>query len=170
MGGFIVDNVSASVRSAIMARVHSKGNRSTEQAVARAFRVLGVRNWRRHVAIRFSSAGNHVRPDFVFRDSRLVVFVDGCLWHRCPLHARIPSTNRAYWSDKLRRNVLRDRIADQLLTRAGWRVIRIWEHSIKRDPLRCGKRVLRHLSMRLKSPRSRISPTRKEFLGNKSSK
>jgi DNA mismatch endonuclease (patch repair protein) len=118
--------------------------------------VLGVRNWRRHIAITFSSTGDQVRPDFVFRDNRLAVFVDGCLWHRCRLHARIPSTNRAYWSAKLRRNVRRDRIADQLLKRAGWRVIRIWEHSIKRDPLRCGKRVLRRLAMGPKS--SRVKP------------
>ena len=148
-----MDNVPASVRSAIMARVRSRGNRSTEQAVARAFRALGVRSWRRHVAIRFSSTGDEVRPDFVFRDSRLAVFIDGCLWHRCRLHARIPSTNRTYWSAKLRRNVRRDRIVDQSLARAGWRVIRIWEHSVKRDPLRCGRRVLRNLSMELKSCR-----------------
>jgi DNA mismatch endonuclease (patch repair protein) len=56
------------------------------------------------------------------------VFVDGCFWHVCPLHGREPTHNEWYWTPKLRRNVERDRIADAALTKAGWKVVRVWEH------------------------------------------
>jgi DNA mismatch endonuclease (patch repair protein) len=68
------------------------------------------------------------RADLVFRGPRVAVFVDGCFWHQCPEHGTIPVSNREWWSDKLTRNVVRDRDTDQKLRAAGWRVIRIWEH------------------------------------------
>lgn len=69
-----------------------------------------------------------VKPDVVFTKKRLAVFVDGCFWHRCPIHGTEPSVNTSYWEPKLTRNVDRDRRVDEALSGAGWRVIRIWEH------------------------------------------
>jgi DNA mismatch endonuclease (patch repair protein) len=68
------------------------------------------------------------RPDIVFTAARIAVFVDGCFWHRCPHHAVPPQNNAAWWADKLRRTVERDRDTDNRLASAGWHVIRIWEH------------------------------------------
>jgi DNA mismatch endonuclease (patch repair protein) len=68
------------------------------------------------------------RPDIVFTRAQLAVFVDGCFWHRCPLHSTRPKTNAAWWEAKLDANVARDRRQDQQLTDAGWTVIRVWEH------------------------------------------
>lgn len=78
----------------------------------------------------------HARPlaafrcqaDVLFRSARVAVFVDGCFWHGCPQHGRQPSTNTAYWALKLQRNRERDRRNDDMLTAAGWVVIRVWEH------------------------------------------
>ena len=72
--------------------------------------------------------GVRVRPDIVFTARRIAVFVDGCFWHCCPEHGRQPAANTWYWEPKLRRNVERDRAADVALGRAGWTVIRLWEH------------------------------------------
>jgi DNA mismatch endonuclease (patch repair protein) len=69
-----------------------------------------------------------VRPDVVFTGARVAVFVDGCFWHRCPIHGSDPKANSDYWAPKLRRNVVRDRRVDQALEAAGWRVVRVWEH------------------------------------------
>lgn len=69
-----------------------------------------------------------VRPDVVFTRARVAVFVDGCFWHGCPLHGTTPRSNPDYWVPKLRRNVERDRQIDEDLTRAGWTVVRVWEH------------------------------------------
>lgn len=74
-----------------------------------------------------------VKPDVVFTKKRLAVFVDGCFWHRCPVHGTEPSVNTSYWEPKLTRNVARDRRVDEALSRAGWQVIRIWEHEAVED-------------------------------------
>ncbi len=68
--------------------------------------------------------------DLVFTRARVAVFVDGCFWHGCPEHFQMPATNRDYWEPKLAANVLRDRETDRLLTKAGWLVVRVWEHEI----------------------------------------
>ena len=68
------------------------------------------------------------RGDIVFTRARVVVFVDGCFWHQCPLHATSPRHNGAWWEAKLAANVARDRATDQRLDDAGFRVVRIWEH------------------------------------------
>ena len=69
-----------------------------------------------------------IRPDIVFPRQRVAVFVDGCFWHRCPIHGSEPRANSAYWGPKLDRNVARDRATDALLLDKGWTVVRIWEH------------------------------------------
>lgn len=69
-----------------------------------------------------------VQADIVFPRQRLVAFVDGCFWHSCPQHGTQPRSNTRYWSEKLARNIARDRRVDVALRRAGWKVIRVWEH------------------------------------------
>jgi DNA mismatch endonuclease (patch repair protein) len=56
------------------------------------------------------------------------VFVDGCFWHRCPLHGSDPKANGTWWKTKLDANVARDRRNDAALTEAGWLVMRFWAH------------------------------------------
>ena len=136
-------------RSEVMARIRSRGNRDTELALARLLRRHGITGWRRHVPILgraalrrgpdFGAARQHrptvrVRPDFVFRAARAVIFVDGCFWHRCPRHATQPKNNRAFWRKKLAGNQQRDRRVHRALRRAGWRVVRIWECELAKRP------------------------------------
>ncbi|MEU4653782.1 very short patch repair endonuclease [Streptomyces sp. NPDC023723] len=66
--------------------------------------------------------------DMVFRSARVAVFIDGCYWHGCPEHYVSPKTNSGYWSEKVVRNVTRDRDTDEKLREAGWLVLRFWEH------------------------------------------
>ncbi|MGW0335416.1 very short patch repair endonuclease [Streptomyces sp. NPDC003011] len=66
--------------------------------------------------------------DLVFRPAKVAVFIDGCYWHGCPQHYVAPKTNQGYWSEKILRNMERDRDTDQKLTEAGWLVLRFWEH------------------------------------------
>lgn len=66
--------------------------------------------------------------DLVFRPTKVAVFIDGCYWHGCPEHYIPPKTNPGYWSDKVARNMTRDRDTDQRLAEAGWLVLRFWEH------------------------------------------
>ena len=134
-----MDRWTKAKRSAVMAAVKPEGNRSTEVALAKCFRRNGVTGWRRHRPIRAS--GRTIRPDFVFPQDRVVVFVDGCFWHQCPIHATRPATRASYWLPKLLANRERDRRINRLLRERGWTVVRIWEHSLRRDTTNCIAKV-----------------------------
>ena len=73
------------------------------------------------------------RPDIVFTRARLAIFVDGCFWHGCPVHGRMPNSNKSYWKPKLLGNMQRDQDNNKKLKDAGWKVLRIWEHELKHD-------------------------------------
>jgi DNA mismatch endonuclease (patch repair protein) len=103
-----------------MSRVRGRGNKDTELALAKLFRRYAIKGWRRHQAV-------FGRPDFIFPQKRLAVFVDGCFWHGCPKHATHPKSNRAFWHSKLSANKKRDQVVNKTLAKADWRVIRIWE-------------------------------------------
>ena len=71
------------------------------------------------------------RPDFYIPRLRLAVFADGCFFHGCPKHLRMPSSNREYWEKKIQRNIERDRHVRRELRRLGIRCVRVWEHELK---------------------------------------
>jgi DNA mismatch endonuclease (patch repair protein) len=119
-----VDTVSPSVRSRIMASVRAAGNKSTECAVVSILRKERITGWRRNYPL-------FGKPDFVFPHKGIALFIDGCLWHGCPQHCRVPLTNRHYWIGKISRNKARDIRNKKALQTNGWIVFRIWEHEIK---------------------------------------
>jgi DNA mismatch endonuclease (patch repair protein) len=84
-------------------------------------------------------AGVRRRADVVFGPARVVVFVDGCFWHSCPLHGSLPRANREWWAAKLEANRARDADTDQRLAEAGWTVMRVWEHE---DPVEATGRIV----------------------------
>ena len=80
------------------------------------------------------------RPDLAFTRARLAVFVNGCFWHMCSEHVRVPKNNRDWWTAKLERNATRDREKDRRLTELGWLPLHVWEHE---DPLTAADRIER---------------------------
>lgn len=71
-------------------------------------------------------------PDLVLPRWRAVILVHGCFWHGhdCSLF-RWPGTREEFWRTKIGRNRIRDAEVETLLDRAGWRVMKVWECSIK---------------------------------------
>ena len=119
-----MDNLTARQRSVCMSRVR---NRDTDlESLVRS--ALFKRGWRfqKHVS---SLPGT---PDIVFVRQNLVVFVDGDFWHgyRFPIWKE---TLSPFWVEKIQKNRNRDRRNFSKLRRHGWRVIRIWQHEIKRN-------------------------------------
>jgi DNA mismatch endonuclease (patch repair protein) len=110
-------------RSQVMAAIRSRGNKDTELKLASILRAAGITGWRRHQPL-------PGRPDFVFRSAHLAVFVDGCFWHGCRWHCRMPQDNRQYWQAKISRNAQRDHQNARFLRAEGWRVLRIWGHAL----------------------------------------
>jgi DNA mismatch endonuclease (patch repair protein) len=111
------------------ARRFARGNRRSdtkpEVRLRSELHRKGLR-FRKNMLIRTRSIA--VRPDVVFTRQRLCIFVDGCFWHGCPDHQRVPRNNTAYWQPKLASNVARDRRVDAALRSDNWTVVRIWEH------------------------------------------
>ena len=73
-------------------------------------------------------------PDIILKDKRIAIFLNGCFWHGCPRCYKPPQTNKAYWLDKVRRNKSRDAKNASALRKAGWSVIKLWEHEVIKNP------------------------------------
>jgi len=106
-----------------------RGNRKRDtRPEVRVRSLLHRRGYRFRKNLSIKGNGWQARPDIVFPRQRLAVFIDGCFWHRCPIHGTFPRANTWYWGPKLDRNVERDRRTDQQLESVGWTVLRVWEH------------------------------------------
>lgn len=72
-------------------------------------------------------------PDIVLPKYRTCIFINGCFWHghRHCRFAKLPTTNRAFWEDKISKNRARDRKEYQKLKEIGWKVIVIWSCQLK---------------------------------------
>ena len=121
-------------RSAVMSRIRGRGNKETEIALMKLLRRHHVTGWRRNQNV-------FGRPDFLFRRNRLALFVDGCFWHGCPKHCKIPAGNRAFWKKKFAANKTHDRRVNRELRKIGWRVIRIWEHDLAKRGAACIRKI-----------------------------
>lgn len=140
-------------RSAVMARILSRGNKSTEIKLMEMLRAAGIRGWRRHARITVMGLGKsakgpkvkvvgkrssmdsqvlRVRPDFVFWRAGVALFVDGCFWHGCPRHGTQPKQNGEFWAAKIERNQKRDRKVARVLRGEGWTVLHIWECALSK--------------------------------------
>lgn len=107
-----------------------RANRRRDTGPERRIRsLLHQRGLRFRVDHRVGGGRGAPRPDIAFTRLRLAVFIDGCFWHGCPEHGRLPATNGDYWAPKLARNAERDRDNDAALIDAGWEVLRLWEHA-----------------------------------------
>lgn len=140
------DFLSPEERSALMARIPGRGNRTTELAMVGLFRKAGITGWRRHVRFRWVATNGRarwIRPDFAFPKRKLAVFVDGCFWHGCPWHSTRPKGNAAFWKEKIEGNRRRDTESRAALRRKGWTVLRVWEHALKSELGRA--RILRRI-------------------------
>ena len=128
-------------RGELMSRISAKGNKTTEARLASLLRKAGLTGWRRNLLV----LG---RPDFVWRKSKLAVFVDGCFWHGHDCGRNLtPKTNARAWSEKIRRNKARDRHSASRLRQLGWRVLRIWECQLARRPGASLARIRRGLTL-----------------------
>ncbi len=71
------------------------------------------------------------KPDFANKKEKIVIFMDGCFWHKCPKCFKKPKTNAQFWDEKMEKNKLRDQMVTLKLKKEGWKVIRVWEHILR---------------------------------------
>ncbi len=139
-GGHRGDIMSPEKRSALMSRIRGT-NTGPEKIIMEALRDKGAE---------FESHCRDLpgRPDIVFRNVELAVFIDGDFWHgwRFPLWEGKLSPK---WKEKIAANRERDQRNFRKLRRMGWKVIRIWEHQVENDPEACVQRILAAYKERL---------------------
>ena len=119
------DIFSEDKRSLVMKAVKSKNTKTTELALMKVFKEYGIKGWRRTYPL----VG---KPDFVFREKRIAVFVDGCFWHGHDCRNVTPENNAEFWTKKREYNRNHDEQVNETLESKGWRVIRIWECELKK--------------------------------------
>jgi len=111
----------ATHRSWNMSRIRSK-NTKPEILVRKAIHAKGYR-------FRLHEKKLPGKPDLVLAKHRLVIFVNGCFWHRhqgCRL-STTPKSNTDFWERKFSDNMQRDERNKKKLQALGWRVQVIWE-------------------------------------------
>ena len=133
------DIMSAEKRSALMSRIKGR-NTGPERIIGELLSSAGL-SYETHAR---DLPG---RPDFLFRDERVAVLIDGDFWHGWRFPVWRDKLSEA-WEAKIEGNRRRDQRNMRRLRHRGWCVIRLWEHQIKRDPSACIVRVLTALSAR----------------------
>jgi DNA mismatch endonuclease, patch repair protein len=119
------DNLKPEDRRKTMQAVKGKATK-LERRLASMLAGMRLKGWRKNVA---EVAG---KPDVVFSDEKVAIFIDGCFWHGCPhCQRKLPVTNREYWERKIRRNIELAKLHNQKLSDDSWTVIRIWEHEMR---------------------------------------
>ncbi len=121
----MADVVSPAKRSQMMSGIKGK-NSQPEMLVRKALFAMGHR-FRLH---RRDLPGT---PDIAMPGRKIAIFVHGCFWHahRGCKYAKTPSTRTEFWTTKLQGNVDRDRRAADKLAEMGWRVLNVWECSMR---------------------------------------
>jgi len=120
-----------------MTDVVSKENRSNNMAAVRSKNTkpeLLIRKGLHRLGFRFRLHDRKLpgKPDLVLPKYNAVIFVNGCFWHRHDCHLfKWPSTRKDFWKAKIEGNRARDIETVKQLQSMGWRVLTIWECSMK---------------------------------------
>ncbi|MCM1077375.1 MAG: very short patch repair endonuclease [Bacteroides sp.] len=121
----MTDVMTPEERSRCMAAIHGRNTRP-EMTVRKFLFAKGLR-------YRVNNRKLPGTPDIVLKKYRTVIFVDGCFWHghKDCRYFRIPKSNENFWRHKINLNIARDYRNDVELRLLGWRVIRVWECSLR---------------------------------------
>jgi DNA mismatch endonuclease (patch repair protein) len=87
------------------------------------------------------------KPDIALINKKIAIFVDGEFWHGYHWKKKKQKikNNRSYWIPKIERNIARDKKNNRELKKAGWRVIRFWQHQVIKDLRKCIQKIKKSL-------------------------
>lgn len=111
-----------------MSKIHSKETQ-IEMQVFRELRKRGI-YFQQHYR------GVPGCPDIALPQKKIAIFIDGDFWHGYEFSRGKSRLPKKYWLDKIESNVKRDKRNRSALKRRGWRILRVWEHELKKAPAR----------------------------------
>jgi DNA mismatch endonuclease, patch repair protein len=120
----MADVVDKATRSRMMSGIRPQST-GPEIFIRKGLHALGFR-------FRLHAKDISGKPDIVLPKFRALINVHGCFWHGhgCR-YCKTPSTNTAFWLNKINTNRLRDQRTLQLQMDSGWRCLIIWECAIR---------------------------------------
>ncbi len=83
------------------------------------------------------------KPDIVFVERKIAVFVDGKMWHGYDWENQKTDfkSHRDFWIPKIEKNIERDKYVNEQLENAGWTVLRFWDFEIKQNLFGCADKI-----------------------------
>lgn len=119
-----MDIVDKTTRSRMMAGIHGKDTKP-EMIIRRALHRRGFR-------YKLHDKNLPGKPDMVFPKYKAVIQVHGCFWHKHGCHLfKWPQSRPDFWKQKIRGNSQRDKLHLKQLEDLGWRVLIVWECSLR---------------------------------------
>lgn len=120
-----MDKFSKSKRSEIMSKIRSSNTKFEENFIY---------DLKKKTRKQFKRNVKDIRgmPDIVFEKERLCIFLDSDFWHGWQFSRWKESLKNDFWKNKIENTRKRDRKTTAYLRKSGWKVIRIWEHQLKK--------------------------------------
>jgi DNA mismatch endonuclease (patch repair protein) len=132
-----MDKFTPEKRSEIMSKISGK-NTKPELIMRKALFSMGLR-------YRLHNSKLPGKPDIVFAPKKVVVFVDGDWWHgRNYKKESIKYT--PFWQEKIKNNMVRDSKVNKELKAMGWKVFRVWQKDLEKDPMKYAQEVFDYLN------------------------
>ena len=120
----MTDKITKDQRSKVMKSIRAQSK--LENQVSKAL-------WRKGLRFRKNVRSLYGTPDISIKKYKVVIFIDSCFWHSCPLHGKMPKSHQEFWQKKLQRNVEHDKEVTSYYLDKGWNIMRIWEHDINEN-------------------------------------
>ncbi len=106
---------------------------SAIKAVSKLESIVASELWKKGYRFRRNTRGMFGTPDMSIKKYKIVIFIDSCFWHQCPIHGNMPKSNTEFWRKKFKRNKERDEEVNQYYRNGGWNLKRVWEHEVRED-------------------------------------
>ena len=122
----MADNLSREKRSKVMSSIRGK-NTKPEITIRKLLWKVGIR-------YRIHNKSIYGTPDISIMKNKIAIFIDGCFWHGCKRCYKEPTTNTAFWREKIHNNKKRRLKVRRILKKQGWNVQEFWEHQVNSRP------------------------------------
>ncbi|MBI2667380.1 DNA mismatch endonuclease Vsr [Candidatus Woesearchaeota archaeon] len=134
------DKFDKATRSSIMSKIRHK-NTSLEVNFRKLLWKNGIRGYR----VNYKLPG---KPDIAFVSKKTVIFLDGDFWHGYNWKKLGKVPPKRYWQSKIQKNINRAKKYNRQLKKDDWKVIRFWEHEVKKNPEICINKIKEVLVLR----------------------
>lgn len=85
------------------------------------------------------------KPDIALPKKKKAVFIDGDFWHGRNFSKQRKRLPKKYWLAKIENNIKKDRKNRATLRKGGWKVLRVWEKEIIKNPEKAMKKIINFL-------------------------